>query len=136
MSGSPGSTGAGSHEEPGRFARTLARVLLGGIDAVRRFVVTALGADHTAGRERITESELRELVAANTVLPREERRLIDEVLAAGEPHVNELMVPRPGVVFLAAALPIADALRLVRERGHSRFPVIDGSPDDVVGFVH
>jgi putative hemolysin len=114
----------------------MARVLLGGIDAVRRLVVTALGADHTAGRERITEAELRALVAANTVLPREERRLIDEVLAAGERHVNELMVPRTEVVFLDASLPIASALRLVRERGHSRFPVIDRSPDDVVGFVH
>ena len=67
---------------------------------------------------------------------REERRLIDEVLAAGERHVNELMVPRTEVVFLDAAVPIAAALRLVRERGHSRFPVIDGSPDEVVGFVH
>jgi len=111
-------------------------VLLGGIDAVRRLVVTALGADHTAGRERITEAELRELVAANTVLPREERRLIDEVLATGERHVNELMVPRTEVVFLEASLQIGAALRLVRERGHSRFPVIDGSPDEVIGFVH
>jgi len=136
MPGSPGSTGAGPAEEPGPFRRNLARVLLGAIDAVRGFVVAALGADHTAGRERITEAELRELVAANTVLPGEERRLIDEVLAAGERHVNELMVPRTEVVFLEAALPIADALRLVRERGHSRFPVIDGSSDDVVGFVH
>jgi putative hemolysin len=137
MSGSPdGSTRAGSVEEPGRVRRHLARVLLGGIDAVRRLVVAALGAEHTAGRERITETELRALVAANTVLPREERRLIDEVLAAGERHVNELMVPRTEVVFLDAALPIAAALRLVRERGHSRFPVIDRGPDDVVGFVH
>src|SRR5688572_5195008 len=137
MPGSPdGSTGAGSAGEPGPVRRALARSLLGGIDAARRFVVTALGADPTAGRERITEAELRELVAANTVLPREERRLIDEVLAAGERHVNELMVPRTEVVFLDASLPIAAALRLVRERGHSRFPVIDGSPDEVVGFVH
>jgi putative hemolysin len=114
----------------------LARVLLGGLDSVRALVVAALGAHHTAGRERITEAELRELVAANTVLPREERRLIGEVLAAGSRHVNELMVPRTEVVFLDAALPIAAALRLVRERGHSRFPVIDRSPDEVIGFVH
>jgi putative hemolysin len=116
--------------------QTLARVLLGGIDAVRRLVVLALGADRTAGREHITEAELRELIAANTVLPREERRLIDEVLAAGARHVNELMVPRTEVVFLDASVPIDAALALVRERTHSRFPVIDGSPDDVVGFVH
>jgi putative hemolysin len=137
MSGSPsGSTGAEPAAEPGPFRQALARALLGAIDAVRRLVVRLLGADHTAGRERITEAELRELIAANTVLPREERRLIDEVLAAGERHVNELMVPRTEVVFLDASLPIEAALTLVRQGGHSRFPVIDGSPDEVVGFVH
>jgi putative hemolysin len=122
--------------EPGPFRRRLAVVVLGALDTARRLAVNALGADHTAGRERITEAELRELVAANTVLPREERRLIDEVLAAGQRHVNELMVPRTEVVFLASTLPITDALTLVRERSHSRFPVIDRGPDDVVGFVH
>jgi putative hemolysin len=121
---------------PGPFRQTLARVVLPAVDALRRVVVALLRADHTAGRERISNVEFRELVAANTVLPREERRLIDEVLAAGARHVNELMVPRTEVVFLDAALPIDEALGLVREARHSRFPVIDGSPDEVVGFVH
>jgi putative hemolysin len=139
MSGLPaGDTEVGSAlaAEPGPFRQTLARVVLPGIDAFRRLVVALLRADHTAGRERISNVEFRELVAANTVLPREERRLIDEVLAAGARHVNELMVPRTEVVFLDSALPIGAALDLVREARHSRFPVIDGSPDEVVGFVH
>jgi len=112
--------------------RTLARLLIRGADAMARL----LGADPTAGREGITEAELRDLVAANTVLDREERRLIAEVLATGTRHVRELMVPRTEVVFLEAALSIAAALRMVRDARHSRFPVIDGSSDDVVGFVH
>jgi putative hemolysin len=95
-----------------------------------------LGASQTAGRERISEAELRDLIAANTVLDREERRLIDEVLAAGARHVRELMVPRTEVVFLDAGLAIPAALRCARDTRHSRFPVIDGSSDDVVGFVH
>lgn len=131
-------TGAGSTDvvEPGPFRTTLARGVLPAIDAFRRLVVALLGADHTAGRERISNVEFRELVAANTVLPREERRLIDEVLAAGARHVNELMVPRTEVVFLDVGLPIEAAVDLVCEARHSRFPVIDGSLDDVVGFVH
>jgi putative hemolysin len=140
MSGVPlGSTDAGSAHlaaEPGPIRTALARVVLPALDALRRLVVRLLGADHTAGRERISNVEFRELVAANTVLPREERRLIDEVLSAGARHVNELMVPRTEVVFLDAALTVDAALGMVREARHSRFPVIDGSPDEVVGFVH
>jgi putative hemolysin len=95
-----------------------------------------LGATHTTGREGITEAQLRDLVAANTVLRGEERQLIAEVLAAGARHVREVMVPRTDVLFLDAAQPVAEALRVVRQASHSRFPIIDGSQDDVVGFVH
>jgi putative hemolysin len=122
--------------EVGRVRRALAGPALRGLDAVRRLVARLLGADDTSGRERISESELRALIAANTLLDGEERRLLDEVLAAGARHVRELMVPRTEMVFLDAALPIGEALRLVRDAPHSRFPVVDASPDEVVGFVH
>jgi putative hemolysin len=121
---------------PGPARRITARFALRGLDGVRRLVVRALGAAPTAGRERITEAELRDLVAANTVLDGEERRLIDEVLAAGTHYVRELMVPRTEVVFLDAGLSLDAALTLVRDARHSRFPVTDGSHDDVIGFVH
>jgi magnesium and cobalt exporter, CNNM family len=99
-------------------------------------VTRVLGASATVGREAISEAELRDLVAANIVLDGEERRIIHEVLAAGARHVRELMVPRTDVVFLDAALPLSEAVAAVRAARHSRFPVIDGSHDDVVGFVH
>jgi putative hemolysin len=119
-----------------RLRRAVARILVRGADAATRWVTRLLGESPTAGREGISESELRDLVAANTAIDPEERRLIDEVLAAGGRHVRELMVPRTEVVFLDRALPIARAVRLIRGAPHSRFPVVDGSPDEVVGFVH
>jgi magnesium and cobalt exporter, CNNM family len=121
---------------PGPIRRALAGILVRGVDAAMRWVTGLLGASPTAGREQISGAELRDLIAANTVLRGEERQLIAEVLAAGARHVRELMVPRTDVVFLDAGLPIVDALRLVRDARHSRFPIIDGSQDDVVGFVH
>jgi len=122
--------------ETGPLARALARILVRGADASTRWVTRLLGASPTAGREQISEAELRDLVAANTLLDREERRIIDEVLAAGVSLVREVMVPRTEVTFLDAGLPVDEAARLVRGEAHSRFPVIDGTHDDVVGFVH
>jgi putative hemolysin len=117
---------------PGPVRRGLARLLVRGADAGLRL----LGGTHTTGREDITEAQLRDLIAANTVLRGEERRLIAEVLEAGARHVREVMVPRTDVLFLDTAQPIVEALGLVRAASHSRFPIIDGSQDDVVGFVH
>jgi putative hemolysin len=116
----------------GPVRRTLAKLVVRAADALTR----ALGASASEGRESITGAQLRDLVAANTRIQGEERQIIDEVLTAGGRHVREVMVPRTDVVFLDVALSVPDAVDLIRGARHSRFPVIDGSHDDVVGFVH
>ncbi|HZN16746.1 MAG TPA: hemolysin family protein [Micromonosporaceae bacterium] len=120
----------------GPLRRWLARVVVRGADGATRLVTRLLGASPTSGREQISEAELRGLVAANTLLDREEQRIIDGVIAAGASLVREVMVPRTEVMFLDAALSVGQAAQAVRDQSHSRFPVVDGTHDDVIGFVH
>jgi magnesium and cobalt exporter, CNNM family len=95
-----------------------------------------LGGDPRASREPISEEELRGLVAAHESLSSDERRLIDDVFAAGERAVEEVMVPRTEVVFLDGGLTISKAARIVAETPHSRYPVVGRGHDDVLGFAH
>jgi len=120
------------HRNPGPVARRLARLVVRTADGL----TSALGADPSAGRERISEAHLRDLVAANTRLDPVERRIIDEVLVARDTMVREVMRPRTEVMFLAAGLTLSQAAHLVRTETHTRYPVVDGTHDDVVGFVH
>jgi len=99
-------------------------------------VVRLLGADPSARREAITEEELRGLVASHESLSTDERKLIDEVFAAGERQLCEVMIPRTEVAFLDASMPVSSAARLTADAPHSRYPVAGGSQDDVLGFVH
>jgi putative hemolysin len=99
-------------------------------------VVRGLGGDPTVGRESISESELRDLVTGHEGLSRDERKLIDEVFEAGERQVREIMVPRTEVEFFDAGWTLAKATRSAHESPYSRFPVVRGSHDDVVGFIH
>ncbi|HVE73649.1 MAG TPA: hemolysin family protein [Mycobacteriales bacterium] len=99
-------------------------------------VVRLLGGDPSARREAITEEELRDLVAAHESLTKEERKLIDEVFAAGERQLREVMVPRTEVAFLDASMPLTRAMRLTAQAPHSRYPVARSSQDDILGFVH
>src|SRR5438309_5552871 len=98
--------------------------------------VRLLGGDPHVNRERITEEELRGLVTAHEALTRDERALIDEVFEAGERQLREVMVPRTEVEFLDAGWSVARAVKLAAAKPHSRFPVVRGSHDEVVGFVH
>jgi putative hemolysin len=99
-------------------------------------VVRLLGGDPNAGRDEITDEELRMLVTGHQALGPEERELIEEVFEAGDRSLREVMVPRTEVDFLDASLPVVKAVKVVSELTHSRFPVVRGDPDDVVGFVH
>jgi putative hemolysin len=99
-------------------------------------LVRLLGGDPGASREAITEEELRGLVASHESLTKDERKLIDEVFAAGERQLREVMIPRTEVAFLEASITVARAQRLTKDAPHSRYPVTRDSQDDVVGFVH
>ncbi|HET6877085.1 MAG TPA: hemolysin family protein [Jatrophihabitans sp.] len=99
-------------------------------------VVRLLGGDPAAQREPITEEELRGLVAAHQSLTSVERRLIDDVFAAGERSISEVMIPRTEVTFLDGSTTVSKAAKAARESPHSRYPVIGRGQDDVLGFVH
>ena len=99
-------------------------------------IVRLLGGDPKAGKEQMSGEELRDLVAAHEELTVEERTLIDDVFAAGDRELREVLLPRTEVEFLDADLPVFKALKHVLEQPHSRYPVIRDSSDDVIGFVH
>jgi putative hemolysin len=99
-------------------------------------LVRVLGGDPNVGRDPISQEELRGLVAAHESLSTDERRLIDDVFAAGERSIGEVMVPRPDVSFLDGAMTVSKAVKLAADQPHERYPVIGRTQDDVLGFVH
>jgi putative hemolysin len=99
-------------------------------------VVRMLGGDPDTSRAAITAEEVRALVAGNTEIAPDERDLIEEVFAAGERQLREVLVPRTEVEFLDEATPLFKAAQIAAGSPHSRYPVYRESHDEVVGFVH
>jgi putative hemolysin len=118
-----------------RFA-ALMRPVIWLLSVSTDLAVRALGGDPSVNREMISEGELRDLVTGHEALSREERRLIDEVFEAGDRQLREIMVPRTEVEFFDAGWTLAKATRTAQDSPHSRFPVIRGSQDEVIGFIH
>ncbi|MDX6266760.1 MAG: magnesium and cobalt exporter, family [Frankiales bacterium] len=118
-----------------RFAR-LARPVIWFLSKTTDLLVRMLGGDPTAKRDAITEEELRGLVASHESLTRDERKLIDEVFAAGERQIREVMIPRTEVEFLEHSMTVARAAKVTADQPHSRYPVARSSQDDIAGFVH
>ena len=99
-------------------------------------VVRLAGGDPNAQKEQMSGEELRELVNTHETLGEEERRIVEDVFEAGDRQIREVMIPRTEVDFLDASTPVYKAARDAIAQPHSRYPVIRGSADDVVGFVH
>ena len=99
-------------------------------------VVRLIGLDPGVAGEEIGEAELREMVGSQQDLGEDERRLLTDVFDSADRQLSAVMVPRPEVAFLPGATTVADAVDLVRDQPHSRYPVTGSDADDVLGFVH
>ncbi|MSY98823.1 MAG: DUF21 domain-containing protein, partial [Actinobacteria bacterium] len=99
-------------------------------------VVKLFGLNAKEIRSEISEAELVDLVSGHTALSDEEREIVEEVFAAGDLQLHEIMVPRTEVDFMDVGLSISDAIAVAVEHSHSRYPVTRGSTDEVIGFLH
>jgi putative hemolysin len=99
-------------------------------------VLRAIGIDPKEERSQISEEELMELVSGHKALTDEEREIVEEVFNTSEKLVNEVMVPRTEVDFMDGTLTVSKAISLAVDMAHSRYPVVQGSSDEVIGFIH
>jgi putative hemolysin len=86
----------------------------------------------------ITEDEIKVLIEQGIragVFEEAERDLIERTFHLGDRAVGELMVPRPDVVFLDLDDPPEVIKEVVSGNRLSRYPVIQGAADNVVGVV-
>lgn len=99
-------------------------------------VVRLFGINSKSTKSQISEAELMDLVSGHSDLTEEERDIVEEVFNASDRLIHEVMVPRTEVDFLDASLPISQARKIAVDLAHSRYPVIRGTSDEVIGFLH
>ena len=87
---------------------------------------------------RVTSEELQLIITTEKEsigLEADERELLKNVFAFGDVQVVEVMVPRTRITALDAETTFQDLLQAVVETGHSRYPVMGDSQDDVMGII-
>jgi magnesium and cobalt exporter, CNNM family len=86
----------------------------------------------------VTEDEIKVLIEQGIgagVFEETERDLIERTFRLGDHTVSELMVPRPDVVFIDLDDPPELIKEVVSSNRLSRYPVIQGAADNVLGVV-
>ncbi|MGY1424346.1 hemolysin family protein [Lysobacter sp. A289] len=86
----------------------------------------------------ISEEEIRLLVSESHeqgVIDADERKMMHRVLGLGDRTADSLMTPRTRITWLDAGAPLEVNLETMRNAPVSRFPVLRGTDQDVIGVV-
>ncbi|HEY9642622.1 MAG TPA: hemolysin family protein [Coleofasciculaceae cyanobacterium] len=88
---------------------------------------------------RVTPEELQLIIATSAESPgleEEKRELLTNVFEFAEVSAGEVMVPRTSLLGISSDATFRDLLNEVANSGHSRYPVMGESLDDILGIIH
>ena len=89
-------------------------------------------------RTLVTEEEIRTMITVGKeegVVAEAEAKMLDKVFEFGDAPVREAMIPRPDVVWLEKGTTLADFMTVYSDHPHTRFPIYEDSPDNVIGVL-
>lgn len=88
--------------------------------------------------EQMTEEEVKAILSESAetgVIEKSEHEMLQRVIRLGDREIKSIMTHRQDVVFLHVNSTLEDIRDKIHEAGHSRYPVVDASPDDVIGII-
>ncbi|WP_332643957.1 hemolysin family protein [Aeromicrobium sp.] len=125
------------------FQRAFTRAMLWpirGLNKVANGILRSVGVEPQEElRSARSPLELRSLVlrsAQQGAIDDETADLVARSIAFGDRTAADVRTPRVRVHFLEGKDSALDVIDAARQTGHSRFPVIGRSPDDILGIVH
>lgn len=87
----------------------------------------------------LSADEIQTIIALGAragALPGEQHSMLHGVFELGQIRVRDVMIPRTEVVGVSVAASYGELFDQIKTSPHSRFPVYDGSLDNIVGVVH
>ena len=102
-------------------------------------LVRLFGVDPNANQEQVTEEEIRMMVDVGNesgAIQESEKTMINNIFEFNNKTVSDIMTHRSRVVGLPADLTLAEVAELANAEKYSRFPVYEGTIDQVIGVLH
>ncbi|MDM5154831.1 hemolysin family protein [Bacillus sp. DX1.1] len=105
-----------------------------------RFVTRMFGLQPAKEHEEVhSEEELRMLVSEsykNGEINQSEFKYVNKIFEFDDRIAKEIMVPRTEMYILDKDIPVREALQRMANEKYTRYPIIDGDKDHVIGFVN
>lgn len=88
---------------------------------------------------KLDAQELQRLLAravSQKAVSRDEGHMMQRILSLSQTPLWEVMIPLPQVSTIEASAKLDQIIELCLKSGHSRFPVYEKTPDNIIGIIH
>jgi putative hemolysin len=118
---------------------TLVRPIVSLLTVSSNLFLKPLGDRTTFAETRYSAEEIQQLVEdakKSGSLHPHAAEIASRALTFPELTASEVMVPRHELVMLPLSAPMEQIHRIIIDRPHTRLPIYDETPDDIVGYVN
>ncbi len=125
--------------KPINFLSKVAGIAVKILTVSNKAVLALFGVKPEAGQAFVTREELLHTISEGGetgVLSELEHKVIENMFEFTHTVVREIMVPRTRMVGIDVNLPREEIMRIVKDNMYTRYPVYDGSIENIIGFVH
>jgi CBS domain containing-hemolysin-like protein len=125
---------------PMKFFYFLSYPFMIALNAATSFLLKKIGVEGVSEHDAVhSEDEIKSLLRLSHKhgeLSRAEHRLLNAVFEFDDTVCRRIMQPRSDIIFFDINRPFAECSALAKESKHSRYPLCEGSLDNVLGVVH
>jgi len=89
-------------------------------------------------KDQMTEDELKAVISEGVesgAIEKSEHEMMQRIIRLGDRDVKSIMTHRQDVTFIDVNDMLEDIKDKIHTAGHSRYPVIDGKEDNVIGII-
>ena len=105
------------------------------LNMAARMILKMLKVDEVSHAEVLSGDELKGLVATSREhgeIEHEKANMLRNLFEFDQRHVKRVMIPRSSIDALDVAATAETNLETIKEKAHSRFPIIDGKNEDQI----
>ena len=89
----------------------------------------------TEPRTRTDLQDVLSVAVENDIIDEDARSIMEGAMQVSDMQVRDIMIPRAQMVVIKSESSLEDILPHIAHSGHSRYPVIGDSPDDILGIL-
>jgi putative hemolysin len=130
---------AGSISAPISLLIKLGSIFVKILSGISRLIIRIIGIRPSSEGQSITEDEINLMIADGLdkgIFDATEKELIHSVFDFSDTTARQAMTPRTEMVGIDFDEPTEKALKIITENGFSRYPVYQGTLDNVVGIIY